>query len=330
VVIGLGLLVAATGCGSDEESAADGREQLTVVYTGDAVTLADFPTLTAWEKLRAEGVDVKLQFVAEDSLAPQALLRGTAQLAVASPVDAIAVNKQAPDVRSFFDWKKQSWTLATVPSIKTVEDLEGKSLAVHDPLSFTKTVADLVIEKYGLEDVKIVTIPGSEVRAQALASHKIDATVLDVQDVVLLDHETPGAVHSLLNFGKEFPDFTSGRWLISKRWLADNQELAVKVAKAMLEANREALADPDATVKRAQAAKEFEDIDPGVIEDTILAFAENGLWTDDGGLKPDVARKEMAFYFDAGQSEVDPEGAEINQIYDFDTLDKALAEVGEP
>ena len=300
--------------------------KLAVVYGSDSIGVNDWPTKVAWDNLIARNMDVDIQFVAESELAVQALIRGDVQIAHSNPPVAINANEQDATIKAFNDYKRQSWSLASKVSIEKVEDLAGKTVAVHGETSFTKTVADLIIKEYNLQDVNVVIIPGSEVRAQALLSGQIDATVLDVQDVINVENAQPGAIKQLLSFGQRFPDLTSGRWISDSDWVDANQVVAKEVMKALIEANRQVVNDPETAIKDAVAF--YSDAEPEIIEATIRAYVDNELWTLNGGVTEETALAELKFYFDGGQTTLAATPENVERAYMFELQEEVLAEIG--
>ncbi len=297
-----------------------------VVYASDGVGINDFITKLAFDSLAERGLNVEYQFVAEDTLGVQAVLQGDAELAGGTPPVTINAHIQDPNIQFLAQYNRQAWSLASTSDITDVEQLSGKTIAVHGETSFTKTVAELIIEEYDLQDVELLIIPGSDVRAQALLSGQIDATVLDIQDVALASEQAPGEINVLVRFSQLFPELTSVRFTANKEWIDANRPLAKEIVKALIIANREAVADPDATVAAAQ--EEYSDQDPAVVEAIIRAFIEGDHWVLDGGMSEENALSELQFYLDAGQTTLEPTAENVESLYRLDILNEVLDEVG--
>jgi NitT/TauT family transport system substrate-binding protein len=297
-----------------------------VVYASDGVGINDFITKLAFDALAERGLEVEYQFVAEDTLGVQAVLQGDAEMAGGTPPVAINAHVQDPNVQFLAQYNRQAWSLASTADITDVEQLAGKTIAVHGETSFTKTVAELIIEEYDLQDVEVIIIPGSDVRAQALLSGQIDATVLDIQDVALASEQAPGEINVLVRFSQLFPELTSVRFTANREWIDGNRALAKEIVKALVIANREAVADPDATVAAAQ--EYYDDQDPAVVEAIIRAFIEGDHWVLDGGMSEENAMSELQFYLDAGQTTLEPTAENIESLYRLDILNEVLDEVG--
>lgn len=297
-----------------------------VAYTSESVLLGDFVTKQAWDALAARGLNVEYQFVADDTLGVQAVIRGAADLTGSTPPSIINAHEQNPKLQALIQHNTQGWSLASLPSITTVEQLAGKRIAVHSETSFTKTVADLIIKEYKLPDVEVVIIPGSEVRAQALISGQIDATILDIQDVALAAKEAPGKVNLLVSFAEIYPALTSIRFAGSKDWIDADPALMHEIVKVFVEAGRAANDDPEATVQAAIA--NYPDQDPEVVRAIVEAYINGGHWIVNGGMTPENGLQELQFFHDAGQTTLEPTPANVSALYRIDILDGVLKEIG--
>jgi NitT/TauT family transport system substrate-binding protein len=339
LTIGVAMSLALGACGSTGQNSPSATtdsgsqstdpvagQTLRVVYAADSIGINDFVTKLGFDKLVARGLKVDYQFVAEDTLGIQAVLRGDADLAGGTPPVTINAFQQDPNVQFLAQYNRQAWSLASQSDITDVKQLEGKTVAVHGETSFTKTVADLIIKKYNLKNVNVVIIPGSEVRAQALLSGQIDATVLDIQDVALAQEQAPGKINVIVRFSELYPQLTSVRWVASKKWIDSHRDLAKEIVKASIEANREAVANPDATIAAAQAY--YPDMDPKQVESIIRQFIEGKHWTLDGGMTAENAKFELQFYKDAGQATVESTDENVQALYRLDILNEVLDDVG--
>jgi NitT/TauT family transport system substrate-binding protein len=341
VVLGIVLAACESGASTASPSAAASRpaesgaapsedpvagQTLRVVFASDGVGINDFVTKLAFDALAERGLNVEYQFVAEDTLGIQAVIRGEADLSGSTPPATINAHQQSPDIQFLAQYNRQAWSLASTADIGSVEELAGKTIAVHGETSFTKTVADLIIEEYNLQDVEVVIIPGSDVRAQALLSGQIDATVLDIQDVALAQHEAPGEINILVRFSQLYPHLTSVRFTANRTWIDENPGLAKEVVKALVEANRQAVDDPDWVIE--QAVEYYDDQDPALVEEIIRAFIDGDHWVLDGGMSQENALAELQFYLDAGQTELEATDENVESLYRLDILNEVLDELG--
>ena len=301
-------------------------QTIRISYTSDGVGINDFITKLALDALAERGLNVEYQFIAEDTLGVQSMIRGETDIVVGTPPVTINAHTEGVDIQFLAQYNRQAWSLASTADITDVEQLAGKTIAVHGETSFTKTVADLIIEEYGLEGVNVVIIPGSDVRAQALLSGQIDATVLDIQDVALAQQQAPGEVNILVRFSQLYPELTSVRMTASSAWIDENRALAKELVKELIVQNRAAVEDPEGTIEKAQA--EYSDQDPELVAGIISAFIEGDHWVLDGGMTEENAEFELQFFMDAGQTTLEPTPENIESLYRLDITNEVLDELG--
>lgn len=323
------LVLGIASCGSDAqpESQQTGDQALTVVYGSTAIGIEDFPTYLAWKALERQGVKVTFKFVSDSSLAIPTLIKGDAQFAIASPPTMFDANATASDIVGFFDYKRPTWLLAATPDIKSISDLSGKTIAVNSEASFTNAITDKVISDNHLTDVEKIFVAGSDVRAQSLASGKIDATIVTFEDVANLNAANADAVSILANFSKSYPYLTTGIWAANKSWLDSHGELANKVGVAMLTAVRKVAAHPGWAVKQAQTY--YKNDDPALVKQIMQRYISEDVWRVNGGPDRGAALKELRFYHDAKQSGGFPAtDSSVERLFDFRSIDAALRQLG--
>lgn len=318
-------LVAACGGGSTE-----GSEGETATLTAVAGTNVDFISLVplaAWEILEEEeGIRVEQRFVEDGATAIQAIEQGEAVIGT-----NIGVNTGVPAVESGANivdvvaTQRPTWALAVAPDIKEFGDLQGKRIAVHGETSFTRAVSQYYAKEHGFTYEELV-IPGSEVRAEALAKGRIDASVIDLPDVVQLSKEYPDSFTVLSTFGEQFPDLIEQDLWLSREWADDNPELATKVVKAIVQANRKLTDDSDYALDLA--TRNLPDMDEDVLADLVAEYADRKIWSTDGGLTPERALTTLEFFNEVGEIEIDPPSEDsLGDYFDFSYLESALTDL---
>jgi NitT/TauT family transport system substrate-binding protein len=283
--------------------------------------------LAAWDILAERGVEVEQRYAEEASTAVQAMTQGDVQIGtnigVNVGVPAVVAGAEIVDVIAT---QRPTWALAVRPGITSFDDLNGATLAVHGEASFTRAVADWYGEQEGFDYEQLI-IPGSEVRAEALAQGEIDAAVIDLPDVILLSHVFPGEFEVLVTIGETFPELIEQDIWFDARWVAENRELAVDVVVALLEGIQRLREDADYALDLA--TEHLPDVDPAVLEETIAEYQARDIWPADGLLTEERARETMDFFFSVGELEVDPATVELEEFFDFSLLEDALAIVGD-
>lgn len=335
VAILMAFLVAACGGGGGAGTDEDGTEQAggetesLVAISGSSVDFIALVPLAAWEILEEEeGIVVEQRFVEEASTALQAMEQGDAQIGtnigVNVGVPAVDAGASVVDVVAT---QRPTWTLAVRPEIESFADLDGKRMAVHGETSFTRAVSQWFAQENGYEYKELI-IPGSEVRAEALAKGQIDGSVIDLPDVVTLGHTYPDEFKILATIGEEFPDLIEQDIWLDRDWAGENRETAVKVVKAVIQACRKLTEDQDYAL--ALAKEHLPDVPEEALQDLVAEYSERGLWPDDGHLTPERATTTLEFFNEVGEIEI--EGGEVtdemlDEYFDFTYVEQAREEL---
>lgn len=312
------------------EAPADAAEpaepiELTAIAGSDVDFIALVP-LAAWEILEEEGIIVEQRFVEEASTAVQAMAQGAAQIGtnIGVNVGLVAVD-QGANIVDVVGTQRPTWALAVSPDIDSFEDLDGKRMAVHSEVSFTRAVSQWFARENGYEYEELI-IPGSEVRAEALARGQIDGSVIDLPDVIELSHTYPGTFKVLTTIGEEFPDLIEQDVWLDRTWAEENPELATKVVRAIVQANRKLTEDHDYALQLAK--QHLPDVPEEVLDEIITEYAERELWPQDGLHTPERARATLEFFDDIGDIELDEINDEVVAGYfDFSYVEAARAEL---
>lgn len=328
VTLAASLLVITLGvsaCAPSEPPADDGNITL-VAIAGTSVDFISLVPLAAWDILKDEGITVEQRFVEDGATAIQAMQQGEAvigtNIGVNTGVPAVDAGANIVDVVAT---QRPTWALAVSPDIDDFSDLQDKRIGVHGETSFTRAVAQYYAQQHDFTYNELI-IPGSDVRAEALAQGQIDASVIDLPDVVQLEKTYPGSFKVLSTFGEQFPDLIEQDIWLSREWAEANPELAVKIVKAVVEANRRLTDDVDYAYELAVA--NLPDMDEGVLRDLVEEYSERTIWSTDGGLTPERALITLTFFRDVGEIDISvPTKDTIDKYFDFSYLEKALAEL---
>ncbi len=314
-----------SACGGDD-AASDGEEPLKAI-AGTNVDFISLVPIAAWEILEEEeGIEVEQSFVEDGATAIQAMQQGAAVIGTNIGVNTgvPAVNEGA-EIVDVVGTQRPTWALAVAPGIEDFSDLDGKRLAVHGETSFTRAVANYYAQTEGFEFEELI-IPGSDVRAEALAKGRIDASVIDLPDVVQLSKEYPGSFTVLSTFGEQFPDLIEQDLWLSRDWAEANPETATKVVKAIVEANRRLTEDPAWGLEIAK--ENLPDMDEDVLEELVNEYSERKIWSTDGGITPEKALTTLEFFNNVGEISIDtPSEDTLDKYFDFSYLEDALAEL---
>jgi NitT/TauT family transport system substrate-binding protein len=315
---------AAEGEGETQEEAADEPVSLVAMHGSSPDFIALVP-LAAWDILAERGIEVEQRYSEDAATAVQAMTQGEIQIGtnIGVNVGVPAANAGA-EIVDVIATQRPTWALAVRPEIDSFSDLEGATLAVHGEASFTRAVADWYAEREGFDYQQLI-IPGSEVRAEALAQGEIDASVIDLPDVIQLSQVYPGEFEVLETIGETFPELIEQDIWFDANWVAENRDLAVEVVTGLLEGIRRLREDPEYALELA--SENLPEVEPAVLEETIAEYQERDIWPADGLLTEERALETLEFFFSVGELEVDPASIELEDYFDFSLLQDALAEL---
>ena len=327
VLVAAGLIPFVAGCGGDGDAPGGGEEPgRLIAIAGSSVDFIALVPLAAWDILEEEGIVVEQRFVEEAPIAIQAIEQGQAQIGtnigVNVGVPAVEAGARIVDVAAT---QRPTWALAVAPDINSFADLDGKRIAVHGETSFTRAVSQWFADQNGFHYEELI-IPGSEVRAEALAQGQIDASVIDLPDVVQLSHTFPDSFKVLTTIGEEFPDLIEQDLWLSAPWAEENPELAARVVKAVLEGMRRLTDDTDYALELAQ--EHLPDMDEAVLEELVNEYSSRGLWPADGLLTPERALETLVFFNEVGEIDIGtPTEESLPKYFDFSYIEQAREEL---
>lgn len=294
---------------------------------GSSLDFIDLVGIAAFQILEEEGITVETSFAQEAETAIQAIAQGDAQIGV-----NIGVNVGVPAVDAGVNivdvvaTQRPTWALAAAPEFETMEDLDGARIAVHGEASFTRAVSIFFAEQFGYEYEELI-IPGSDVRAEALARGEIDASVIDLPDIVLLQQTFPDSFHVLQTIGEQFPELIEADVWFDAEWAEANPDLATTVVRAFVEAARTMTEDTDFALEIA--VENLPEMEPDVLERLVEEYSERGIWVEDGLLTSDRALTTLQFFQEVGEIDVETPITEetVARYFEFSYLEQALEQL---
>jgi ABC-type nitrate/sulfonate/bicarbonate transport system substrate-binding protein len=300
--------------------------ELTAVHGSSPDYIALVPA-AGWDVCAEQGVNVDQQYVEDGSVAIQAIAQGEGQIAtnIGVNVGLLAVEEGAPII-DVMATQRPTWALVSRNEIGTIDDLAGLTMAVHGETSFTKAIADYYNALFDLGMTQVI-IPGSEVRAEALANDQIDASVIDLPDIVALEATYPDSFNVLDTIGENLPDLIEQDIWMNRTWVEENPELAQQVTTCLVQGLRNLIDDPAYALELATEL--LPDVDPAILEELIAEYQERGIWDPNGVLTEETAQFTVEFFADLGEIDVDPATVNLEDYFSFDLLANAVAELGE-
>jgi ABC-type nitrate/sulfonate/bicarbonate transport system substrate-binding protein len=332
----MAVLLVAAACGDGEggdttEPGGSGTTTAEPVVInaihGSSLDFIHLVGLAAFEILEEEGYTVENTFAQEAETAVQALVQGDAEVAVNLGVNVgVPAVDAGANIVDVVATQRPTWALAARPEFETMEDLDGARIGVHGEASFTRAVSVFFAEEYGYEYEELI-IPGSDVRAEAIAAGELDASVIDLPDIVLLEATFPDSFHILQTIGEQFPELIEADVWLDAEWAEANPEVATDVVKAFVGAARRMTEDTDYAL--SLATEHLPDMGEDVLTRLVEEYSERGIWPQDGLVNLERALTTLQFFQDVGEIEIETPITEdtVARYFDFSYLEAALQEL---
>jgi NitT/TauT family transport system substrate-binding protein len=239
------LALALVGCGDDDDSAGGGGDSAgaTKITVGTLPIANAAPMYLGMKKgfFKAEGITIEPQIGEGGAALMPSLVSGDAQFAfvgVIPAITAVAQNLPVKIVTSSDDAAKteeKDWQTLVVPkgsSIKGVDDLPGKTIAVNALRGLAEVVISRSLEKQGVDyrEVKLLEVPFPEMPA-ALEQKRVDAALLTEPflSAVLAEGGTQIDAPSV----ETLPSFPNGVYVAAEDYIAENGDVVDRFSRAM-------------------------------------------------------------------------------------------------
>jgi hypothetical protein len=147
---------------------------------------------------------VETTFYAEPELAAEALARGDADSANGTVRAFCPATAKGAGIVSIIEQVANEFQILAIPEIRECADLDGKRFSISGESAANSAMSFAYIDANcpGIEP-QIVIISGSENRAAALLADEIDASPLELADVLQIEKASPGKFHTLTNFAQD-------------------------------------------------------------------------------------------------------------------------------
>src|ERR687892_1902780 len=238
-------LALAAGCGDDDDSdgGGGGAAETTTITVGTLPIANAAPMYLGMEKgfFEEEGLRIEPQVAGGGAELIPILVSGDAQFAFVGVIPAItAVAKNVPIkiVTSSDDAaasEAKDWQTLVVPkgsSIKSVQDLPGKTIAVNALRGLAEVVISRSLEKQGVDyrEVKLLEVPFPEMPA-ALEQKRVDAALLTEPflSAVLAEGGTQIDAPSV----ETLPSFPNGVYVAAESYIQEDGDVVDRFARAM-------------------------------------------------------------------------------------------------
>ncbi|MGP3920222.1 ABC transporter substrate-binding protein [Nonomuraea sp. 10N515B] len=243
-IAALAALSAVAACGGGGAGTnADGTSSFTVAVIEPDITTV--PILAAVDAVRQAGHQVKVVELAEPELAIEGLAKGDYAISAEATSPALIAIEQDAPIKIIADVIGNQWAIYGKPGISSCDDLSGRPFGIFSEGAVATAMAKEWVGAHCGAGKKpnYLTIGGSDVRAQALVAGEIDATPLEISDVVALESGT-SKFAQVVDFGKTLPDLHPQTVYANAEFLAEHKDAAQAFVTALIREHAKINADP--------------------------------------------------------------------------------------
>ncbi len=193
-------------------------------------------------------IDMELLTLASTSTLVKAILAeelDIAEMDASAQISAIAQGAPARLVGAIR--LAQHYMVAAKQEIDSLEELQGKDVAVSQPNSAPNIILELMLEAKGIDpkSMNLISIGGSSNRAQALAAGKVDATLFGVDESETVDADPN--LKQLLLVKDVLPKYIGGTVMMHNKVIAQ-AGATERVMEALVKSTRYCFENKDACV----------------------------------------------------------------------------------
>ncbi|MFE0152215.1 ABC transporter substrate-binding protein [Nonomuraea sp. NPDC059007] len=293
----LAVMSALAACGvRGTETNPDGTLSFSIAVTEPDITTV--PILAAADVVRQAGHKVEVVELAEPELAIGGLAEGAYAISAEATSPALSAIEQEAPIRIIADAIGNQWAIYGKSRV-TCDELNGRPFGIFSRGAVATAMTEEWVRTQCTGDRKpeYLTIGGSDVRAQALVAGEIDATALELADVVALERSGDSAFAQVVDFGKTLPDLRPQTVYANTAFLAEHRDVAQLFVSALVREHARINADPRHLVNLVRTHLPEEEI--GDVAEIAERSVKAGLF-DAAGLTERNMQVTIDFFVRAG------------------------------
>ncbi|MFD9949632.1 ABC transporter substrate-binding protein [Nonomuraea sp. NPDC059023] len=293
----LAVMSALAACGvRGTETNPDGTLSFSIAVTEPDITTV--PILAAVDVVRQAGHKVEVVELAEPELAIGGLAEGAYAISAEATSPALSAIEQEAPIRIIADAIGNQWAIYGKSRV-TCDELNGRPFGIFSRGAVATAMTEEWVRTQCTGDRKpeYLTIGGSDVRAQALVAGEIDATALELADVVALERSGDSAFAQVVDFGKTLPDLRPQTVYANTAFLAEHRDVAQLFVSALVREHARINADPRHLVNLVRTYLPEEEI--GDVAEIAERSVKAGLF-DAAGLTERNMQVTIDFFVRAG------------------------------
>nr|CRH05143.1 Conserved exported protein of unknown function [Candidatus Magnetococcus massalia] len=296
------------------------------IAIGDVPSVEFINLQIAVERLRQRGITVQLSFMQSEKLAARAVHHNLADVAVGTPYQFVQREKRS--LRMFVQLSKLRFHPVVSRNLyPDWQSLDGAEVYAHGPGSGTASLLNIMARRHNIQYAKMHYLPGSAVRAQALLSGRIHATIVDSTRRRLLQERAP---ERFLFLPLEDVSATDEALYGKLETLKQKRATLAKLVEEILTVWRQTIADPQFI---SEQATQMGLINQLSVDDqkSLLSHYQDAVAThtfDPNGGDQACVAQDFAFFTAAGTLQGDPAKLRVEDYWYFAPLNQALQSLG--
>lgn len=306
------LLATVAACGDSSSdsggggAAGSGIDTAPVVIAWNSTPDESYlPLLVAVDSMKKQGYRIEAKQLSGSDVSFQGLATNQIQFTADSlPPGALSGSKGAP-VKAVGTRNANLVVWVARPQYADCAALSGKPVGIYSETGGYTVLMKLYFQKH-CPDVKpqYIAIPDSPLRAQAVASGRIEGTALGLPDAVALQAKYAGQKLAVVPLREELPGVGDEYVYTNEQTLAQRRGIVTALLQAQLKAIRDIYANPaslDALVKQHL---------PNATDATVAKqFVETKIWYANGGLSgPGLPNTLKAFSLPGSPDDLQDQG----------------------
>lgn len=267
------------GGGGDAGTAQEGKGSLAIAFSNAVPQVEKVPTILASEQLEDEGYQIKLIWLQSSEDPVQAVVRGDAQIGTANTSTLFGATAQGAPVKAISAQNSPSYAMVVPPNVTTPDGLDGLRIGIHAQVSATALYTNLLLKDYPDVKPNLVVVPGSANRVQALIAGELDASVVQLSDLQVLEEKAPGKFHVLYNYATEMNDIVDSAIFTSDKFLKQNPNAVHDFLDALVAQQKRIKEDPQVLIDGIVA--NVPDVTPEQAKGFADTYIESNVWPED-------------------------------------------------
>ena len=295
------LLAACGGRAPSGGSSGDPKQEIIRLGFSSGSAIENSLGYRALDLMAEDGWNIEVTTFNGSTTTTRALIAGEVDVVEVSATAALVALAEGGDFVAFASHdSKPKYVIVAKDSVKSLQDLYNIRFAVAEQQGIERATGSVIFKEEGLDwdRVNTVIIGGSGDRAKALLAGQVDATFLNFPQWPVFERE--GGYHILAQAADYMDYMMDDAFWSTSSWLANHEEFAVALNKALLEAAAW-LTDPGnkeevlAYIKQKLPNMSEEDV--AINYETLLRI---GMWPTEGNLSRENAERTAATLVEYG------------------------------